>query len=499
MSLTTELSSRLRGRLAAINSGESLKAKVFRGGVWLGTGSFFEQLTRFARNILLTRLLAPQAFGLMAIVLSATTFLTALTDIGVRDAIIQNPRGEEDTYIGVAYWLSFGRTLMLSFAMFLLSPWVAKFYGNPELSSLLRVASLSIAIGGAMSPGMLIDMKRLQFKKWAFVNHVGGICGVILTVLFTLVVRDVWALVLGVIAENLARTVLSFIVYPYVPSLRWSRQAYRELVKFSKGLFGLSFLNLIFSRADIFVLGKLVTPAQLGLYTMAVYLVQTPVSFLMNILGQTLLPTFAHIQGDKDYENKILVQITSLLIVLGIPGIVFLFFCGHSLLGILYGPQYSAAAGALIAASCVAVLNLANGQITTIFYARGVPQLHRRSMIIMAVIMAILIYPAVKWMGPTGGQIACLVAVLVGYLFQVERVRGLTGLRMWNYFGVFFVSAAASIIVPIVYLGSRSLMRFTAPVVDIGLGIVGCLLAYLLTASVLLRSSKLGAALTGSL
>jgi len=82
--------------------GESLKAKVMRGGTWLGAGSFSEQTIRFARNMVLTRILAPEAFGTMAIVLSAGSVIHTITDIGVKEAIIQNPRGTEKHYTSVA-------------------------------------------------------------------------------------------------------------------------------------------------------------------------------------------------------------------------------------------------------------------------------------------------------------------------------------------------------------------------------------------------------------
>ena len=92
-------------------------------------------------------------------------------------------------------------------------------------------------------------------------------------------------------------------------------------------VFGLSFLNLIFSRTDIFVLGKLYSDTALGLYTMAVYLVQTPSIFLTNMLVQTLFPTFAHVQEDKERVNRILIEVTSWLILSGASCRGWLFTC----------------------------------------------------------------------------------------------------------------------------------------------------------------------------
>src|SRR5580700_4156544 len=101
---------RLKTYLQPILGGDTLKAKVFRGGAWLGAGSVAEQATRFGRNMILTRLLAPQAFGEMAIVLSAVSVIHTIMDIGVREALIQNPRGSGDEYVGAAWWMAFGRS-----------------------------------------------------------------------------------------------------------------------------------------------------------------------------------------------------------------------------------------------------------------------------------------------------------------------------------------------------------------------------------------------------
>ena len=482
------LVSRIKSQVVATE--ESLKGKVFRGGMWLGVGSFTEQVVRFGRSIILARLLAPEAFGVMAVVLSASTLIHSLTDIGVKEAVIQNPRGGEDEYIDSAFWLAIGRAFALAGCIFLLAPWMAKFYGNAELAPLLRVASLSVLIDGAWSPRMYIAIKQLKFSRLAAIMHGGGIGGVIITVILSYIIRDVWALVIGATLESLARVSLSYAFYPYLPRVAWHRDATRELLRFSRGLFGLSFLNLIFAKTDIFVLAKLYSPAQLGLYSMAVYLAQTPTGFIMNLLGQTMMPTFAHIQGDEERENRILLRVTALIFMLGMPVILFVYFCGRSVLDLAFGGRYSAAAPALVAAAVVSVLGLANGQITTVFYARGLPQLHRVCVIIMATTMIVLIYPFAKYFGLLGGQLACVAACAAGWLFQVARIRHITHLGMARYFGSFVAAIAISSVVAVVCLGQRFAGLGNKPIVTIAFGVVGCAVAYGLAGLFYLRTAE---------
>ena len=84
------------------SSGETLARKVSSGGIWLGTASGIEQALRLVRNMILTRLIAPEAFGLMAIAISINAAFESFTQIGVKEAIIQNSKGEERTYLNGA-------------------------------------------------------------------------------------------------------------------------------------------------------------------------------------------------------------------------------------------------------------------------------------------------------------------------------------------------------------------------------------------------------------
>lgn len=459
-------------------NGDTLKAKMLRGGAWLGSASLLEQASRFGRNMLLARILAPETFGTMALVTSATAVFASLLEVGAREALIQNSRGHEDGHVGATWWMTFGRSSSLYLLLFLMAPVASRIYGNAELTVLLRVAGIGVLFEGVMSARAYVAIKEMKLRKWATINHGGGIAGVLITVILSFFIRDVWALVLGFVAENAARCFLSYLLCPFLPPWRLDRAAMQDLLKFSKGLYGLSIMSLIFMRTDIFVLAKLFPPAALGLYVMAVSSVQTPTNFICNMIGQTMLPTFAHIQDDESRINRILLQSTAAIFFLGMPVLVLLFFCGHSLLTIFYGYRYGAAAGSLFIASCAALINVANAPITTALYAKGVPQLHRRCVLTMAISMILLIYPCAKSFGLLGGQVACLISIAAGYLTQVERIRKVTGLKLSIYKRSILVSGAISLSVFGACLAARVVANWRQPLSSVLIGVVGCAVAY---------------------
>ena len=479
----------VRGRatLEQVLRGSTLRTKVMRGGMFLGGGSVAEQGSRFARNMILTRLLAPSAFGIMAIVMSSSALIAALTEIGQRQAVIQNPRGGEDEYLNAGWWMGMGRSILTYGIIFAMAPFVAHFYGNAELSALLRVALLSMVFDGAMSPRSILPQKEMQFGRWMAITNGGAICGVILTVVLSFILRDVWALALGSCSENVFRCLVSYIVCPGLPRLGWDRHAVRDLFRFTKEGLGLSFLNLIFTRTDIFVLAKLYSASALGVYTMAVYLVQTPSVFLTNTLVQTLLPTFAHVQEDKERVNRILIEVTSWMILLGLPATVGCYLCGSSLLRLIYGTRYEGAGGPLAVAAVVVFLSLLNVVITSVFAGMGRPGLHRRAVTASAVIMMIAIYPACKLFGVVGGQVAALLAIVASYALQVNRMRGLTGLNLLRYGRAFVPAVLVSAGALGIGLGARFVGLTNRPSANIALGAGVCVIAYALCVPAFLR------------
>jgi O-antigen/teichoic acid export membrane protein len=205
------------------------------------------------------------------------------------------------------------------------------------------------------------------------------------------------------------------------------------------------------------------------------------------MLTQTLFPAFAHVQENKERVNRILVEVTSWIILLGLPGVVVIYLCGHSLLRVIYGARYAAAAGPLAVAAAVVFLNMLNLVITCVFSGTGRPALHRRAVAASAVVMLIAIYPACKLLGVVGGQVAALLAITASYFLQVIRVRGLTGLKLLRYGRALMPAALVSGGVLGVGLGARFLGLATGPLANIALGAGACVIAYALCVPAFLR------------
>jgi lipopolysaccharide exporter len=460
--------------------GKGIKARTLRGGIWIGGASAFAHGSKFARNIILTRLLAPEAFGLMALLVAISAYFETFTEVGIDAAILQNPRSEERAYLNGAWWISMARALGLYAVGFICAPWVANFYHQPSLITLIRVAFLTILFRGAVSPRTYVAHKKMDFKRVVAIGQGGALCGVVTSVLLALVMRNVWALVIGLVAESLGGCIVSYLLCPFRPGLVFDRQLLRELYQYSRGFFGLPLLTFIYQRADIFVVGKMFSPTVLGIYGMAVNLGRMPLSLAGSPMGQLVTPALSEIQDDKERLKNTILKITFGLALLISSAVMYVCLYGRDLLLLVYGTVYAQGAAPMALAFASAMLGVVSVPVVSLFYMTGRPQLNRYFAIVRAVLFMALIYPLTKWYGITGTAAAGLVAMGVAFIVQMFRLRDIIQLDLRLYVKAFARGVPFSLPVAAIWFATHD--RFgLGPLAQVALGGAGCLLSFALT------------------
>ncbi|KKQ26769.1 MAG: Membrane protein involved in the export of O-antigen and teichoic acid [Candidatus Magasanikbacteria bacterium GW2011_GWC2_37_14] len=463
-------------KIRKIFTNTSLKSRVLKGGFWLGLGGSFEYGLRFLRNIILARILAPEAFGLMAIILAVNAALESFTQIGIKEAIIQSPDGEEDSYLNGAWWLSFVRAIGL-FAIAMLSvPFIASFYNVPQNTIMFRISFFTILFNGTLSARAYIAQKKMDYKPWVIISSGGGTIGILAAIGLSLWLHSVWALVIGYVLEAAARCFISFIVCPFLPRLQFRKEHSQALITFSRGMFGLPILLFVFTQADIFVVGKLLSKKELGLYSMALSLAQLPIFLVSTIINPILMPVFSEKQHDKDWINRTLMLSTRIIVLAGTPVACFMALYGRNLLTIIYGHEYVSVAIPFAILLGSTILRAASNPIANVYLAVGQPQLQRYFTGIRAVLMTLMIYPAVKLFGLTGAASAGLIAMIFGYIVQIVRVQAVTNLDTVKYGMIFLHGLLLSLLVIIVW--SVAHQTASAPLHDILIGLISCVALY---------------------
>lgn len=457
----------------------NLSGRLAKGTIWIGLGNGLEQVTRLLRNIILTRIMAPEAFGLMAIVLAVNAAFESFTQVGIKEAVVHNPSGDQKEFLNGAWWLSFFRVISLYAVVFLASPWVARFYEKPELTNLMRIAFLSLLFNGFMSAQAYIAVKQMKFLKWTIIFHGGGVLGVLSAVVLGFYLQNVWALIIGFTLEGLSRCALSFFICPFLPRWRFNRTYLNSLFKYARGMIGLPILTFIFMRTDVFVIGRFFSFDNLGLYTMASAMAWLPFSFITRLIGQVMMPAFAERQSDKKLIKNWTVNSTSLIALISVPALAFLFTNGREVLFIIYGEPYSVMALPFVIVFSTALLRTCSVPIAAVYLALGMPEMHRLFTAIRAVLIVILIYPAIIWKGLEGAALAGLTSMIVSYGFQVMKLRQIISIEIVSYLKIFLTALLVSLPVPIVYFAAERFCPQNGYLAILP-GAVGCIFSYLM-------------------
>jgi O-antigen/teichoic acid export membrane protein len=383
--------------------------------------------------MLLARILLPEAFGTMAMVMAASSIFETLGDVGVRQSIIQSKKGVDADYLNVAWWLQVLRGLGLYILGVMASPWVSRFYRMPELLPLLRVAFVAMIFYGLTSPRVYVLEKKLQFGRYVLLTQGSGLLSTLLVIGLAFYLRSIWALVIGLVAEAVIRCILSFVLCPLLPQLSIDRESLKELMNFAKGMFGLSLLAVLVSQIDVMVLGKMVAEEQVGMYYLAVQLASQPVQLFTRIFGGVLLPIFAEKQDDKKSIRRAMLVMARTTGVLGIPLLAFAISCARPILSIVYGAQYAAVAIPFVLLSVWGLVVAESIKVALIFIGSGLPNLDRRAVILRGILLGGLIYPAIVYWGLSGAAAAVLIAYSVGLIAQFVWLRNLIKLDLTEY------------------------------------------------------------------
>ncbi|HEX2956876.1 MAG TPA: oligosaccharide flippase family protein [Chitinispirillaceae bacterium] len=419
-----------------ISKNGNLRQKVANGTIWLTLGGGFEQGLRLVRNMILTRLIAPESMGSMAIILAVNVALESFTQVGIKEAVIQNDKGLDKKLLNSAWWVLFIRSLLLSIAGIVSAPAIATFFKTDDLTFLFRLSFLSVILNGTISTGTYAALKRMEYRRWVCYYYGGGFTGVTTTILLSLYYPGIHALVIGYIAESLFRTVYSYILFSFKPTFQIASESIKPLLNFAKGMFGLPLFFFIFSRTDIFVLGKMCTTDEVGLYSMAASIAQIPSTFIIMIIEPVILPLLAKFKDQKNKLSDIVLKILKVIILSAFPLLSVCFIYKADILEVLFGKEYSVMGNTFMVLLFVSLLKVLNIPLASVYFAIGRPDYQRFSTILRAMILLVIIVPFIIFFGVIGASIAVLTALVIAFIFQLVHFNRLLKV---NFLPIIFV------------------------------------------------------------
>ncbi|MFK3820094.1 oligosaccharide flippase family protein [Pseudomonas sp. NPDC089407] len=340
-----------------VSAAASLRKRALRAGSWNLVSQVASQVMRLGGNLIMARLLLPEMFGVMVIATTVSVLLHLLSDVGLRQNIIQSHRGDDPDFLNTAWTVQIIRGFLL-FALTLLlalAAWVAQYeelwptdstYAAPVLPMVLAVTGLSALIWGFQSTKIDVAVRTFQQKRVVLVDLASQAAGLVVMLVLGLMTHSIWSLVVSGLVSAVAWTVLGHTALEGPDNhLRWDRTALTELIVFGRWILLSSMVGVLAMYGDRIWFGASMSAAQLGVYSIAVLILGAVQTALTKIVGAVALPAFSEAARAGDKERlKALYHRFRLLVDL-----LVLFICGGFLtaspllIGWMYDDRYQEA------------------------------------------------------------------------------------------------------------------------------------------------------------
>lgn len=406
---------------------EGLKGKTVRGGMAVGASQLGIALIQLASIPILSRLLEPEEFGLIAMSMVFTGFASMFIDAGLSTATLQR---EEINHRQVSnlFWVSASLGFLAMLVMMLLSPLIARFFGKPELAGITFALSVPFALSGlALQPIALLS-RSMQYSKAARIEVLSSLGGAITAIVWAWCYRDYWALVAQLIVAAFLRLSLAGYAAAWWPSLPQRGVGTRDMVRFGTTLFSSSVVNYVARNTDKLLIGYLAGADTLGLYDRAKQLLNLPLQKVNGPLSSIMVPTLSRLNTEPKQYRLAYASATTLILAIAVPFAAVAFVAPEACVSVVFGSGWDA--------------------MIPMFQILAVGSI------------ALPVFNSLSWLLISQGRAKTLLAMITGE--GASRVVFLAIGAAWGALGIAFVETARLFVaLPIIFLivGNRELYR----------------------------------------
>lgn len=332
--------------VAAPADSATLRAGVASGVRWGTLNQAVQQATRLGVQIVLTRLLAPEAFGLLALAFVVVNFGALLTGLGFSQALIQRRHLTRDLVDAVFV----GSGLLgaaLAAATFAGAGSLAALLGDPELAAVLRVLSVVFVFQGIEGAPNTMLRRSLRFRPYVLSSTIAAVAGGITGIALGLTGAGVWALVGFALTEAIFATVLAWIFAiragVWRPRLTADLRPLRGVLGYSGAVTGNRLLFYGSRNVDNLIVGRFLGTVALGYYGLAYRVMLFPIQRVTDVIGSVTLPAFAALQDEPERVNVAYLRAVRYLAAVIVPLTVGVTVSAHHLVPVVFGPQWEPA------------------------------------------------------------------------------------------------------------------------------------------------------------
>lgn len=348
----------------------SLRKSVGGGAAATGFSQLVQVGAQVASVLVLSRLLAPADFGLVAMIAPVVALLGLLQDLGLAQATVQKAALNRRE-VNFLFWVSVVASVLVGLILVLISGLVAAFYGQPEVRSLTMAMAAPMIIAAAGAQHMALLNRRMEFGRIASIAIAAAVSTLAATIAWALYSPSYWALFVGSLVGATVTTASAWVLSGWRPGWPRGAEGARALVGFGAGITGFNFANFFARNADNVLIGRFWGEAQLGFYDRAYKLLLFPLSQISNPLAKVMIPALSRMAAEPDRYRHAYFRVLNLSLLVSLPGVAFAISMADVVIPFLLGEQWRPSAAIFMALGFAGLLQPLNNPAGWLFISQG--------------------------------------------------------------------------------------------------------------------------------
>jgi O-antigen/teichoic acid export membrane protein len=439
---------------------ESLTKKVVLGGFWFSFLKIASRALSLVRTFILARLLVPEDFGLMGVVTLSIAFLYQFTRLEVGMALIQK-KGDIEDYYDSALALAVIRGGLIFLVLFFGSGFIADFFNNQQIVNLLKVVAFSPLILSFRSPKLVVFEKELNFQLRFWFELISTTVDIVVTIVLAFILRNVWALVFGLIAGDIFRFILSYLFCPYMPKFNISTEKIKDLFNFGKWIFVTTILGFLITRSPEMLIGRVLDMAALGFYSMAFKIANLISTEIFNIFYKVTFPAYSKIQGDIKRLRGAFLRVTQLTTFFIVPISCVTIILATEVVTLFLGEKWMPIIPTLRVLSLMSLFYSFTAVFNSLYLALGKPHLPTKFSFFRLIVLCIVIYPLTLKYNVTGTALALLISAMIIIPYNISIAIKLVDCKFSQYFKQFELTLISTVLMSVCILLLKLLLGTT--------------------------------------
>jgi len=321
---------------------DNLQRRTFRGGFLILVSQGVKTVLQVLSAAVLSRLLLPRDFGLLAMVMSVTAFIGMFKDLGLSNATVQRPHITHGQVSGL-FWINCALSLGVAVVVASLAPFIAWFYHEPKLLGITLVLSANFIFSGLTVQHQALLRRQMQFKTTAVIDMVAMACGVATAIVMAGLHFGYWSLVGAQFGTSITYCALVWMSCKWRPGVFQRGVGLRPMLSFGGHITGFTVLNYFTRNFDNILIGRVLGSAPLGIYSRAYALLMLP-GQVNQPLATVLLPGLSRLQSNPAEYRKLFLRAVGAISLVTVPVVTFAFFFAYDVILVLLGPRWMAVA-----------------------------------------------------------------------------------------------------------------------------------------------------------